>query len=62
MANDSQKERALLRETKTVRCRAFVCLAVRAFQIDTDTLSIQGVTGGMCETSGECSLVQTIPI
>ena len=24
--------------------------------------SIQGVTGGMCETSGECSLGQTIPI
>jgi hypothetical protein len=23
---------------------------------------IQGVTGGMCETSGECSLGQTIPI
>ena len=23
---------------------------------------IQGVTGGMCETSGECSLRQTIPI
>ena len=22
---------------------------------------IQGVTGGMCETSGECSLGQTIP-
>ena len=22
----------------------------------------QGVTGGMCETSGECSLGQTIPI
>ena len=25
-------------------------------------LCIQGVTGGMCETSGECSLGQTIPI
>jgi len=25
-------------------------------------LHIQGVTGGMCETSGECSLCQTIPI
>jgi len=25
-------------------------------------LLIQGVTGGMCETSGECSLGQTIPI
>jgi len=24
--------------------------------------SIQDVTGGMCETSGECSLGQTIPI
>jgi hypothetical protein len=24
--------------------------------------SIQGVTGGMCETSGECSLGQTMPI
>ena len=24
--------------------------------------NIQGVTGGMCETSGECSLGQTIPI
>jgi len=24
-------------------------------------LYIQGVTGGMCETSGECSLGQTIP-
>ena len=23
---------------------------------------IQGVTGGMCETLGECSLGQTIPI
>jgi len=23
---------------------------------------IQGVTGGMCETSGECSLGETIPI
>jgi len=23
---------------------------------------IQGVTGGMCQTSGECSLGQTIPI
>jgi hypothetical protein len=23
---------------------------------------IQGVPGGMCETSGECSLGQTIPI
>ena len=23
---------------------------------------IQGVTGGMCETSGDCSLGQTIPI
>ena len=23
---------------------------------------IQSVTGGMCETSGECSLGQTIPI
>jgi hypothetical protein len=23
---------------------------------------IQGVIGGMCETSGECSLGQTIPI
>jgi len=23
---------------------------------------IQGVTGGMCETSGECFLGQTIPI
>ena len=23
---------------------------------------IQGVTGGMCETSGECSIGQTIPI
>jgi hypothetical protein len=23
---------------------------------------IQGVSGGMCETSGECSLGQTIPI
>ena len=23
---------------------------------------IQGVTGGMCETSGECSLGQSIPI
>ena len=27
-----------------------------------DTGAIQGVTGGMCETSGECSLGQTIPI
>jgi len=26
------------------------------------TLFIQSVTGGMCETSGECSLGQTIPI
>ena len=26
------------------------------------TISIQGVTEGMCETSGECSLGQTIPI
>ena len=25
-------------------------------------LYIQGVTGGMCETSGECSLGHTIPI
>jgi len=25
-------------------------------------LLIQGVTGGMCETLGECSLGQTIPI
>jgi len=25
-------------------------------------MNIQGVTGGMCETSGECSLGQTIPI
>ena len=24
--------------------------------------TIQGVPGGMCETSGECSLGQTIPI
>ena len=24
--------------------------------------NVQGVTGGMCETSGECSLGQTIPI
>ena len=24
--------------------------------------TIQGVTGGMCETSGECFLGQTIPI
>jgi len=23
---------------------------------------IQGVTGGICETSGECSLGQTIPL
>jgi hypothetical protein len=27
-----------------------------------DELHIQGVTAGMCETSGECSLGQTIPI
>ena len=27
-----------------------------------NNLYIQGVTGGMCETSGECSLGQTIPI
>ena len=27
-----------------------------------DDIVIQGVTGGMCETSGECSLGQTIPI
>jgi hypothetical protein len=25
-------------------------------------LDIQGVTGGMCEISGECSLGQTIPM
>ena len=28
----------------------------------TNQLLIQGVTGGMCEISGECSLGQTIPI
>ena len=28
----------------------------------TEYIYIQGVTGGMCETSGECSLCQTIPI
>ena len=27
-----------------------------------EAANIQGVTGGMCETSGECSLGQTIPI
>jgi len=33
-------------------------------QISTNSYKsiIQGVTGGMCETSGECSLGQTIPI
>jgi len=30
-------------------------------RITTDQF-IQGVTGGMCKTSGECSLGQTIPI
>ena len=28
----------------------------------TKTAYIQGVTGGLCEASGECSLCQTIPI
>ena len=34
----------------------FVCVCVCIY------IYIQSVTGGMCETSGECSLGQTIPI
>jgi hypothetical protein len=33
-----------------------------SFLISYTLWNIQGVTGGMCETSGECSLGQTIPI
>ena len=40
----------------------FLFPTVHALFSKTALISIQGVTGGMCETSGECSLGQTIPI
>ena len=36
--------------------RLYICLCVCV------CVYTQGVTGGMCQTSGECSLGQTIPI
>ena len=38
----------------------FVCLITLVIKVV--SYSIQDVTGGMCETLGECSLGQTIPI
>jgi hypothetical protein len=39
-----------------------VCMPVYACMYICMYVFIQDVTGGMCETSGECSLGQTIPI
>ena len=40
----------------------FMIFGEKMVQPDRPQMKIQGVTGGMCETSGECSLGQTIPI
>jgi hypothetical protein len=39
-----------------------IWLAYSIVQSPNHSGDIQGVTGGMCKTSGECSLGQTIPI
>ena len=40
----------------------FLILSACSNVVVTYCCSIQGVPGGMCQTSGECSLGQTIPI
>jgi len=40
----------------------YVVLSGKKFDIKNTDIYIQGVPGGMCQTSGECSLGQTIPI
>ena len=39
-----------------------VCVCIYIYTHTHTHTHIQGVTEGMCETSGECSLGQTIPI
>jgi hypothetical protein len=45
------------------KCVLYYCHRVATkLQLTNICIYIQGVPGGMCETSGECSLGQTIPI
>jgi hypothetical protein len=62
----------MLKQRRNARCTAVtdsvlmnsqtlkILRCILAILLSTD--AIQGVPGGMCETSGECSLGQTIPI
>ena len=58
--SDSQEKRIAANATVAIFHAKLSDVGVRVVRCN--NASIQGVPGGMCETSGECSLGQTIPI
>ena len=60
LKNDEAMARVGLQRHKNVYVCVCVCVCVYIYIYI--YIYIQGVTGEMCETSGECSLGQTIPI